>query len=376
MRSCSFAGSLQRLFGGAGRGLTVGVLCASLVEVPLFAEMPPAVHAAPKPVANGEVEGQQRVLHALNRFTFGPRPGDVEQVERMGLERWFDQQLNPQSIDDSALNARLAAFPAMQLPQEQLLQHFPTPQMIRAAARRDLPLPRDPVERALYVDGIAADNAAQARKAAGQADSGEPADSSMDKSMGKSPDSHGMGRSQEMAEPGAAAGKPRMGAAGRVDLLGPEDAEYTLGGGKKQKATPAPGDPEEANARGANRGRATHNENAFPEAQVSAILAEPPDARVRSVLALAPPDLVRFRRSLSQEELQALGRDLAPAQKEILAALGGSQRLIAAEVLQSRLERDVYSQRQLEAVMTDFWLNHFNVYLRKNQNEPLPPARL
>ena len=32
--------------------------------------------------------------------------------------------------------------------------------------------------------------------------------------------------------------------------------------------------------------------------------------------------------------------------------------------------RDIYSERQLEAVMTDFWLNHFNVYVRKNQNEP------
>ena len=32
--------------------------------------------------------------------------------------------------------------------------------------------------------------------------------------------------------------------------------------------------------------------------------------------------------------------------------------------------RDIYSERQLEAVMTDFWLNHFNVYIRKNQNEP------
>jgi uncharacterized protein (DUF1800 family) len=34
------------------------------------------------------------------------------------------------------------------------------------------------------------------------------------------------------------------------------------------------------------------------------------------------------------------------------------------------LLRDVYSDRQLEAVMTDFWLNHFNVYVRKNANEP------
>ena len=44
--------------------------------------------------------------------------------------------------------------------------------------------------------------------------------------------------------------------------------------------------------------------------------------------------------------------------------------MVGAELLEMRLLRDIYSQRQLEAVMTDFWLNHFNVYLRKNQNEP------
>jgi uncharacterized protein (DUF1800 family) len=44
--------------------------------------------------------------------------------------------------------------------------------------------------------------------------------------------------------------------------------------------------------------------------------------------------------------------------------------MIGAELLASRMLRDVYSERQLEAVMTDFWLNHFNVYIKKNQNEP------
>ncbi|WP_433964265.1 DUF1800 domain-containing protein [Tunturiibacter gelidiferens] len=55
--------------------------------------------------------------------------------------------------------------------------------------------------------------------------------------------------------------------------------------------------------------------------------------------------------------------------------LQGSPRMIGAELLETRMLRDVYSERQLEAVMTDFWLNHFNVYLKKNQNEPfLLPA--
>jgi uncharacterized protein (DUF1800 family) len=58
-----------------------------------------------------------------------------------------------------------------------------------------------------------------------------------------------------------------------------------------------------------------------------------------------------------------------------LVALQGSPRMIGGELVQSRMIRDIYSERQLEAVMTDFWLNHFNVYDRKNGDEPyLLPA--
>jgi uncharacterized protein (DUF1800 family) len=72
----------------------------------------------------------------------------------------------------------------------------------------------------------------------------------------------------------------------------------------------------------------------------------------------------------------AAGEGLTPEQKEVVMALGtGGPRVVGAEVLATRLIRDVYSQRQLQAVMADFWLNHFNVYIRKNQNEPyLLPA--
>ncbi len=51
------------------------------------------------------------VEHALNRLTFGPRPGQVDEVQRIGLTRWIDQQLNPSSIDDTALAARLTPLP-------------------------------------------------------------------------------------------------------------------------------------------------------------------------------------------------------------------------------------------------------------------------
>ena len=61
---------------------------------------------------------------------------------------------------------------------------------------------------------------------------------------------------------------------------------------------------------------------------------------------------------------------MTPQQKETVVALLNPTLLVAGELLQTRLLTDVYSQRQLQAVMTDFWLNHFNVYLKKGQLAP------
>src|SRR4051812_30388007 len=47
------------------------------------------------------------IEHALNRLTFGVRPGDVDRVRAMGLQEWIDQQLHPAKIDDHAAEAVL-----------------------------------------------------------------------------------------------------------------------------------------------------------------------------------------------------------------------------------------------------------------------------
>lgn len=44
------------------------------------------------------ITGDQAILHALDRLTFGPRPGDVEAVKAMGLRKWIDLQLHPERI--------------------------------------------------------------------------------------------------------------------------------------------------------------------------------------------------------------------------------------------------------------------------------------
>ncbi|RYX82344.1 DUF1800 domain-containing protein [bacterium] len=49
-------------------------------------------------------------LHVLNRLAFGPLPGQVEEVQQMGVKNWIESQLKPDSIDDSALEKKLAVF--------------------------------------------------------------------------------------------------------------------------------------------------------------------------------------------------------------------------------------------------------------------------
>ena len=77
---------------------------------------------------------EEAILQALNRIGFGPRPGDLGRIKEMGLQKWIDRQLHPDSIDDSALDARLERFPTLKMSSAKLLEEFPEPQV---AARRE-----------------------------------------------------------------------------------------------------------------------------------------------------------------------------------------------------------------------------------------------
>ena len=92
--------------------------------------------------------GDQAILHALNRLTFGPRPDEVEAVKKMGLSQWIDLQLHPERIPENKDLARLVeplvepSAPAIQASarkaaedgvqgQQAVLQRILTPQQIR-----------------------------------------------------------------------------------------------------------------------------------------------------------------------------------------------------------------------------------------------------
>ena len=81
-----------------------------------------------------ELTPDEAIQHALNRLAYGPRPGEVERIKQMGLAKWIDQQLNPNSIDDKAVEARLENLQTLKMSTSKLLSEYPQP---KQAAKKE-----------------------------------------------------------------------------------------------------------------------------------------------------------------------------------------------------------------------------------------------
>src|SRR6202162_2099212 len=90
-----------------------------------------------------------QILHALDRLTFGPRPGDVDHLKKIGLKNWIDQQLHPEALKENfALEAQLLPLESLRMTPMEAVQRYPPPQMIKAIADGKQQLPEDPILRA------------------------------------------------------------------------------------------------------------------------------------------------------------------------------------------------------------------------------------
>src|SRR5579864_5755053 len=116
---------------------------------------PTGADAAP-PVTQIQMEDDKRIVHALNRFTFGIRPGDVERVKAIGVDKWFDEQLHPEKIDDSAIEARLAPFRTLKMSTKEMVENFPPQQVLKAIENGRMSMPSDPGKKAVYESRMAA----------------------------------------------------------------------------------------------------------------------------------------------------------------------------------------------------------------------------
>ncbi len=74
------------------------------------------------PAALGEPNSYVTVL---NRIAFGARPGDVERVQKMGIDNYIDEQLAPEKIDDSALEQKISnLYPSLSKSINELVRDY------------------------------------------------------------------------------------------------------------------------------------------------------------------------------------------------------------------------------------------------------------
>jgi uncharacterized protein (DUF1800 family) len=258
------------------RSLFVSVLAVSLVcvqgDLPVAAaansseNKPKQQDAVLKGLPVTELSVDEAVLHALNRLGYGPRPGDVERVKQLGLTKWIELQLNPKSIDDSAVEARLNIYPTLKMSNSQLMAEYPN--LKQQAAKQN----------------------AQAREETPEQKAQRQADTAI----------NAMAR----------------------DL----DANDTSTNGTMP----------------ANNGT---------------VAAASPDTP--SPMKLNPPTRGAGRKDALSVDPNAVPPAISDDSKR-------PQRVVE-ELAMAKMTRAVYSERQLQQVMDDFWLNHFNVFAGKGE---------
>jgi uncharacterized protein (DUF1800 family) len=80
---------------------------------------------------------EQKILHVLNRLGFGARPGDVEKVKAVGINKYIEQQLNPSAIDDSVAQAKVKNLGVLQMSNEELFAKYPNPAAVLQVVARN-----------------------------------------------------------------------------------------------------------------------------------------------------------------------------------------------------------------------------------------------
>jgi len=319
--------------------------------------------------ADAGASEQKRAVHALNRLTFGPRPGDVQQVMAIGVDRWIDLQLHPEKIADKDVEARLAPLHTLRMSTKEILEDFPDGQMVKQVADGKHAMPSDPARRAVYQVQVARLDEKQERKerkaavpppapaepaaAEGAKTAEELAAASASSADSASPDANAMNGMTTNS------GKNDMSSAAAAEVRTGADAASALRSGATHSTlTPKPSPAEEAAAR-------RREDRLYADLKVQGLIDLPANERYKKVLAMSADEQVAFADTLRRGKGQEFLEGLDPRQREVLQAMNNPPAVVVDELSQAKLLRAVYSERQLEEVMTDFWFNHFNIFIGK-----------
>ncbi|HKR58200.1 MAG TPA: DUF1800 family protein, partial [Pyrinomonadaceae bacterium] len=124
-----------------GRSITALIALIAFLSTS-FASFSHASHASIDQKSKSEkLSEEQRIAHVLNRMGFGARPGDVERVKALGLQKYIEQQLTPSQISDEVAEAKVKNLSTLTMTTAQLYEKYPQPgQILRQLQRRgDLP---------------------------------------------------------------------------------------------------------------------------------------------------------------------------------------------------------------------------------------------
>src|SRR5215510_10276174 len=86
-----------------------------------------AVCALGSPSARTPTDSDEAIVHVLNRVAFGPTPADMEHVRATGIARYLDEQLHPDRLSDSGMDARLAGLETLHLSSRDIAERFEIP---------------------------------------------------------------------------------------------------------------------------------------------------------------------------------------------------------------------------------------------------------
>ena len=254
-----------------------------------------------------------RAAHALNRLAFGPRPGDVERVQQIGVDKWIELQLHPEKIDDPVVEPRLASFRTLRMRTQEIVENFPPEQLIKQIADGKAALPRDPTTRAVYEAQLQRYEDKQERK-------------------------------QEAAKsaPGSSIPTGNNSGADKDDASGSSDPDQMR-----------------------------RERRRLANLKSQELLDLPADERMKEILKMSPEDQRTLISTSKGPRADALLEGMNPKEKETLMALNNPQQVVVNELMQAKLLRAIYSERQLDEVMTDFWINHFNIFINKGADRYL-----
>ena len=261
------------------------LLLTPFAGLPLHAKKRPTTE--PNRAFQQSIPKNQRIDQALNRLTFGARPGDEERVKSIGLKKWIDHQLHPGRIQENpVLLDKLRALDSLSMSSRELVRNYPAPQMARQMINGRLPYPTDP-DRRLMIEKMA--ERFERRQQGGEAP-----------------------------------------AANLASVLTPVEIRSLRNGTPQQRLAAF---------------------EALPVSHQNEVILDLPPGMLQNLSVVAPPPL---RRKLE------------------LAA--GPQQVIARDLGEGKLLRAIYSNRQLQEVLVDFWFNHFNVFLDKGADHYLVTA--